>query len=98
MTVFLRVSNDIRRSCVCVVLAVTPQPPTVGSTSQLPQVIPKRTNLPSFMRGRGRGRGGFPGARGRGGGFRGRGGFRGAPYRGGYNPRGRGRGRGFAPF
>lgn len=58
------------------------------------QVVPKRTNLPGFRGGRGRGRG-APGGRG---GYMGRGGFplRGGGYRGGY--RGSSRGRGYSPY
>lgn len=57
------------------------------STDHATQVVPKRTNLPGFNRGRGRG--GFRGGRG----GPGRGGPRGG-YRGGY----RGRARGYAPY
>jgi len=55
----------------------------------LPQVVPKRTNVPGMTRGRGRG--GMRGGRGFGGG---RGAPRGA-YRGGYRGN---RGRGFSPY
>lgn len=54
------------------------------------QVTPKRTNVPSFMRGGGRGGGGRGG--------RGRGGFRGRrPYRGGRGARG-GASTSYAPY
>lgn len=55
---------------------------------RLIKVVPKRTNIPGFNRGRGRGRGG-----GGGGGYRG--GFRGWSGYQPYRARGRGRGRGF---
>lgn len=78
----------------------------IWRSSNKPQVVPKRTNLPGMTRGRG-GRGGGPPMRGGRGGFGGRGGYGGGGYGGGYGaPRGggfrggfRGRGsRGYAPY